>query len=111
MAKKNHMLAQIEAKYAAMFDRRLDILAQKLQDAAMIAAHDVLGLGPGRAQAFVKALKDSLDEIDRLTLEDAKDDKQLWYTKAKLDEQLLAIVGPENFAPFDERYYGIKENP
>ena len=37
-------------------------------------------------------------------------DEDIWYTRAKLDEQLLAIVGKENFQPFEVRYQHEK-NP
>ena len=47
--KPNAMLSRIEAKYNAMFHDKMDMLMQMGQDAAMMAAHDVLGMGPGRA--------------------------------------------------------------
>ena len=50
MPKKNPMLAkleaQIETKYAILFQRKMDILLQMGQDAANFAAHDTLGMGP-----------------------------------------------------------------
>ena len=55
MHKKNNMVArleaQIEAKYKAIFDQKMDILLQMGQDAGNFAAHDTLGMGPGRAKA------------------------------------------------------------
>lgn len=109
MPKKNHMLAQMEAKmeikYAIAFERRSEVLAQMLMDAAMLAAHDVFGLGPGRAAKFMQAVKDSFQEMEIMALKDADDgDQEIWYTRAKLDEQLRAIVGEENFKPFEVRY-------
>lgn len=53
--KPNPMIAKIEAKYNALFQRKMDTLMQMGQDAAMIAAHDVLQLGPGRAKDFCVA--------------------------------------------------------
>lgn len=50
--KPNAMLSRIEAKYNAMFHAKMDMLMQMGQDAAMMAAHDVLGMGPGRAADF-----------------------------------------------------------
>ena len=115
MAKKNHMLAQLEArmeiKYAVMFDRRSEVLAQMFMDAAMLAAHDVFGLGPGRAAKFMQAVKDNFQNMERMALSDADGgDQEIWYTRAKLDEALRAIVGEENFKPFEVRY-GHDKNP
>ena len=42
-------------------------------DAALIAAHEVLKLGPGRAAAFANAYHDALDDLASLYLEDSKD--------------------------------------
>ena len=35
---------------------------------------------------------------------DGADDKELVYSRAKIDEQLRQIVGDENFSPWEERY-------
>ena len=96
--------AQYEAKYRALFQRKMDVLEQMCQDAAMIAAHDVLGMGAGRAVKFAVAFRETLNGMARATMEDAKDDNEVWYSVAKLDERLKAIVGEENFAPWEERY-------
>lgn len=45
--------AEAEAKYNALFHLKMDMLMQMGQDAAMIAAHEVLQLGPGRSEAFL----------------------------------------------------------
>lgn len=115
MPKKNPMLAKLEAqmeiKYAILFQRKMDILLQMGQDAANFAAHDTLGMGPGRAVAFNVSYREHYNRIARLTVDDAADDPEIWYTKAKIDEELGSIVGPDNLAPWDERYYGKKENP
>lgn len=50
--KPNPMIAKIEAKYNRLFHLKMDMLMQMGQDAAMIAAHDVLQLGPGRQETF-----------------------------------------------------------
>ena len=115
MPKKNPMLAQLEAKleikYAIAFERKQDVLTQMMTDAAILDAHDVFGLGPGRAAKFKKAIEDSYNTMARMALQDAEDgDQEIWYTKSKLDEALLAIVGEENFQPFEVRY-GYEKNP
>lgn len=111
---KNAMMAKLEAyyetKYRDLFLRKMDTLLQMGQDAGNFAAHEVLGMGPGRAVAFNVAYRENYNRIARLTLEDAADDPEIWYTKAKIDEELEAIVGKGNLCPWDERYYGIKKD-
>lgn len=102
--KSNLIIAKIEAKYNALFHRKMDALMQMGQDAAMIAAHDVLQLGPGRARDFCIAYIEAMNNMARMVVDDQKDDKEFVYSKAKIDEQILAIVGPENFQPWEERY-------
>lgn len=76
-------------------------------DAAIIAAHEALQLGPGRAALFATAYNTAMDELATLFVADCDEngDKTLEYAKAKRDELILSIVGEENFVPF-ERAYG-----
>lgn len=106
MGKPNAMIAKIEAKYNALFHRRMDMLLQMGQDAGMIAAHETLGMGPGRAVQFCVAYREAMNGIARMVVDDQKDDEEFWYAKAKVDEQIRAIVGEDHFAPWDERYGG-----
>lgn len=73
-------------------------------DAAMIAAHDVLQLGPGRARDFCVAYISAMNDMARMVVDDQKDDKEFVYSKAKIDQQIEMIVGPENFKPWEVRY-------
>ena len=75
-------------------------------DSAMIAAHEVFGMGPKRAKQFGTAYKNAMDELSRLFTMDADEnnDAALTYAKAKRDELILSIVGPELFVPFDQIY-------
>ena len=110
MAKKpNAMLAQleasIEAKYNALFDRRMEMLMQMGQDAAVMAANDVLQLGPGRAHEFCKAYTRYMNEMAALVCEDQKADNEFVYAKSKIDGRIRAVVGEDNFIPWERRYY------
>lgn len=100
----NPMIAKIEAKYDALFHRKMDMLMQMGQDAAMIAAHDALQMGPGRAREFCLAYIAAMNQMAKMVVDDQKDDREFVYAKAKIDEQILLIVGPENFQPWEERY-------
>ena len=102
--KPNHMIAQIEAHYAAKYNTMLDIIVQMGQDAAMIAANDVFHLGPTRAAAFAAAYTEAVNDMARLIDEDSNDDRSLIYAKAKIDSRLRQIVGETNFAPWEVRY-------
>lgn len=108
MAKKNAMLAKrdatIEAKYNALFHLRMDMLMQMGEDAGMMAAHEVLGMGPGRAPEYAASYREHLNEMARIVCEDQKDDEQFWYAKHWRDERIKRIVGEENFAPWEECY-------
>ena len=73
-------------------------------DAAILAAHEVFGLGPGRAAAFRDAYVASMEELATLFIEDADGDVRLEYAKAKRDEAIRRIVGEELFVPFDVCY-------
>lgn len=75
-------------------------------DAAIIAAHEVFHMGPGRAAAFANAYKEAMEQLAGLYVDDfdKHGDKRIEYAKGKRDELILSIVGPENFVPFDVAY-------
>jgi hypothetical protein len=100
------MLSKIEAKYRNLFLAKMDTLTQMCDDAALIAAHEVFGMGPGRAEKFHREYIHQISEMARFCVDDQKDDKEFVYAKTKIDEQLKAIVGEENFTPWEDRYNG-----
>lgn len=102
--KPNALISKIEAKYNALFRLKMDMLMQMGQDAAMIAAHEVLQLGPGRSEAFCTAYIEAMNGMARMVCEDQQDDGEFVYAKAKIDEQIRAIVGDDLFKPWEERY-------
>lgn len=101
--KKNPMLAGIEARHQRELSASRIFTVQQSKDMMLIAAHEAFGFGPERA----KILADTFDEVFReyaiATLEDAKYDKEIWYTQDKLDQKLKEICG-EHFVPWEERY-------
>ena len=104
----NAMLARIEAKYKnyyqTLFLKRVNMLLQMGQDAGMMAAHDTLGMGPGRAPKFAVAYREAMNEFACVAYDDQIDDEQFWYAKNWRDERIRKIVGEENFAPWEECY-------
>ena len=75
-------------------------------DAALIAAHESFGMGPGRAAAFANAYSEAMEQLADLYVSDCEDnrDKQIDYAKGKRDEIIRKIVGEQNFVPFDKTY-------
>lgn len=75
-------------------------------DAAILAAHEALGMGPGRAAAFAQAYHEAMEELAGMYIDDADEngDKHLEYAAQKRDDAIRAIVGEENFVPFRAAY-------
>ena len=104
---KNDLLRRIEAKYAAhyaaLYQAKMRMTLQLAQDAAMIAANEVLQMGPGRAKEFALAFTEAINDIGVMMFDDQMDDPEFVYTKARVDRRLKEICG-ENFEPWEERY-------
>ena len=78
-------------------------------DAAIIAAHRALGMGPGRAEKFRQEYVAAMEELATMFVDDAgkkpgEGDSKLVYSKATRDEIIRRIVGDECFVPFDLSY-------
>ena len=78
------------------------------EDAAVIAAHETFGMGPGRAKIFAAKYNEALEWLADLFVGDAdpkagNGDKELYYAKGKRDELIRSIVG-EDYIPFDMAY-------
>lgn len=75
-------------------------------DGAIMAAHEVFQMGPGRSAAFREAYNRSVETLAHLFLDDFKEnkDKQIDYAKGTRDDLIKKIVGEENFVPFDLTY-------
>lgn len=75
-------------------------------DGAIMAAHEVFQMGPGRAAVFREAYNRSVEKLAHLFLDDYMEnkDKQIDYAKGTRDEIISKIVGKENIVPFDLSY-------
>ena len=104
---KNDLLRRIEVKYAAhyaaLYHAKIGMTLQLAQGAAMIAANEVLQMGPGSAPDFAAVMRDTVNEIADVMLADQKDDEKFAYTRGVVDRRLKKICG-ENFVPWEERY-------
>ena len=104
MKKPNPVLAKIEAQLSVKYHKRIDTVTQMCCDAAMIAANEVLKLGPGRAKAFHTAYVKAVNQLAGMVDDDAKYDPEFVYAKTKIDEKIRSIVGDENFDLWEKRY-------
>ena len=106
--KKNNMLARHEAaivaKLKAEYDAQLDIALQMGLDAATIAANEVLGMGKGRAKDFLTRYIETYNLFAMMITEDSKDDPDIDWSTAKIDQRIKSIVGDEVFRPWEEMY-------
>ena len=102
--KKNPLLAKYEAIFEERYQKMILVAMQMGLDAGMIAANEVFEMGAGRADRFRTAYIETVNAIANMTVNDSKDDTDIAWTKAKVDERIKKIVGTENFKPWDERY-------
>lgn len=107
MSKRNYLLHQMnaknEAKYASLFQRKISMTMQIVQDAAFLAASDVFQMGPGRCEAFGVAIRNYVNEIAKTMYDDQKGDLDYVYTREKVDQRLKQICG-DKFDPWEVRY-------
>lgn len=104
MARKvNPMLAGIEARHRRELIVYRKTTIRQCADMMLIAANYAFGLGADRLDKLQRAFFECFDEYLALSQADAKDDKHLEYTKAKLDQKLAEIMGP-HFRPWADRY-------
>ena len=100
---KAEIALKAEMKYAALYQAKMRMTLQLAQDAAMIAANEVLQMGPKRAPDFAAVMRDVVNDISDVMLKDQKDDKKFVYTREVVDRKLKKICG-ENFQPWEVRY-------
>lgn len=102
--KKNPLLAKYEAVFEERYQKMILMAMQMGLDAGMIAANEVFEMGAGRAEKFRTAYINAVNAIANMTVNDGKDDPDIEWTKAKVDERIKKIVGEQNFKPWGERY-------
>lgn len=103
MPKPNAYLLKLQAQKAAEMARQRTFTIQWCADAAILAANEVFQRKGEKLVEFHNAFVKYAHEIAEMTLADAKDDKTIEYTKAKIDARLQELIG-EDFLPWEERY-------
>lgn len=102
--KPNAFLRRISAQHEADLRFTRQFALQWGLDAAIIAANRVFHRRGDKLVEFATVLNEIIQEIATITVDDAKGDKSIVYTKDKVDKNLREILGDENFTPWDERY-------
>ena len=82
MVKTNPMLAKIQASHEREKAFLRTFTIQQCVDMMMIAANEEYGLGPERLNRLEKTFYSVFKEYAEMTIEDAKDDKAIEYTKS-----------------------------
>ena len=92
---------RVQAAYAR--DNYVNGMAvqQLMADAAVIALNREFGFGADRCARFMPALQRAADDMASLIMEDTPD---AIYSREKIDQLLLSIVGEDNFIPWERRY-------
>ena len=107
MGKPNPILAAYERKLNAEYHQRLKSFSEITMIAALMAAHKQLGVGPGRAPAFLKAFIEAKTQIAQHLVDDVgtkgNGDPHFVYTKAKLAQALRGILG-EHYNEYAELF-------
>ena len=106
MPKQSAYLKRLQLDKTLAIERDRLFTMQWCADAAILAANEVFKRKGDKLVEFALAMQRYSQEIAGLTLEDAKDDKDIEYTKAKVDAALKDILPEERFQPWDERYGG-----
>ena len=104
MPKQSAYLRRIQLDKALAIERDRLFTMQWCADAAILAANEVFKRRGDKLVEFALAMQRYSQEIASLTMADAKDDKEIEYTKAKVDKALKDILPEERFQPWDERY-------
>lgn len=73
-------------------------------DLMLIALKEMGVLGPKRIPELNRIMIRLRREFAATVVDDARDDREIWYSKSKFDEQLRAAVGDEYFVPWEVRH-------
>lgn len=103
MGKQNAYLAKLQAQKEAEIAAHRKFTINWCADAAILAANEVFQRRGKKLAEFRDVYMRYAHEIAEMTMDDAKADKSLEYTKYKLDERLKDLLG-EDFKTWDERY-------
>ena len=108
MPKPSAYMQKIQAAQAAEINYHRKFTTQWCEDAAVLAANEVFQRRGDKLVEFRDAYRRWADDIASMTIDDAKGDKSLEYTKDRLDGRLRAVLPEKDFEDWGKRYGGIK---
>lgn len=103
MAKQSAFLLGLQAQKAAEMRVMRLICIQQCKDMLMIAANDAFGSEADDLKRLSDAYDAAFEEFAKMVVDDAKDDKEIWFSTGKCEERLQEIMG-EYYVPREERY-------
>ena len=103
MAKPSGFLLKLEAKQKENMRIQRLFTIQQCEDMALLAANEEFGFGPVRCARLRAAFRRVFREWAVLAVEDGRDDRDIEYTRGKLDQRLQQVLGRE-FQPWEQRY-------
>ena len=92
---------QLQRQRDASIHRRFAI--QFCMDGVAIGLNEHLGLEGQQLVDCLHVIGDHIMKIAHLTTDDAKDDKEIVYTKETVDRRLKEILPADAFSPWEER--------
>ena len=102
MAKKNSFINRLARERQADIAVNRRLARTYMLDMVTVALGR-MGFRESRFKKFDEALTAACEDYGKLILDDSKTDKEIWYSKDKLDEELKRYVG-SMFVPYNERY-------
>lgn len=102
MAKRNSFVDRLARERQADIEVNRRLARTYMLDMVTIALGR-MGFRETRFRKFDEVLSAVCEDYGKLILDDSKADKEIWYSKDKLDEELKRYVG-SLFVPYDERY-------
>jgi hypothetical protein len=103
MAKRNSFLDRIAREQEAEINLARRQTRVYMLDMVTVALGR-MGFREARFKKFDEALTAACEDYGKMILDDVKNDKDLWYSKDKLDAELKRYVG-DLFVPYDDRYW------
>ena len=102
---KNAYLAQLEQRMQDRARASQYVNERQSLDALIVAINDEFGFGVDRITRLVSRYIETRKEIADMFLDDRRknNDKELTYSKAKLDKRLQSIMGPD-YPEHEDRY-------
>lgn len=100
MAKQSGYILRQQAKKQAEIHAARMFTVQQCKDIMLIAAHLEFGFGEERSKRLGDAFDRAFIEYAEMAI---SDEKEIWYTKAKMDGILKEACG-KYFDPWEVRY-------